>query len=147
MGCSLQPYTQGIAKRGIRSKRGGGVSFSRRYETFGTTARQAGSGRPSIVTSSVEAIIETQMETDDEITATQLQALLTSKGYSLSLRTIQRSRSRQGWMFRGSAYCQLIRDSIKEKRLVWARENLTAALTDGFTDVVWTDEASVQLES
>ena len=109
--------------------------------------RQTGSGRLSIVTSRVESIIETQMETDDDTMATQLQALLASKGYSLSLPTIQRSRSRQGCTFRGSAYCQLLRDANKEKRLVWARENLTAALTNGFTDIVWTDEASVQLES
>ena len=27
------------------------------------------------------------------------------------------------------------------------QENLAAALTDGFTDVIWTDEMSVQLES
>ena len=136
-----------LLKEGIEVSVVGVWKFLRRYETFGTTARQAGSGRASIVTSSVEAIIETQMETDDETTATQLQALLASKGFSLSLPTIQRSRSRQGWTFRGSAYCQLIRDANKEKRLVWARENLTAALTNGFTDVLWTDEASVQLES
>ena len=87
------------------------------------------------------------MEKDDETTATQLQALLTSEGYSLSISTIQRSRSRLGWTFRRSAYCQLIREANKEKRLAWARENLTAALMDGFTNVVWTDETSVQMES
>ena len=84
---------------------------------------------------------------DNETTVTQLQVLLTSKGYSLSLSTIQRSGSRQGWTFRGSAYYQPIRHANKEKRLAWARENLTASLTDGFTDVVWTEEASIQLES
>ena len=145
---ALYSHTQGIVKRWNRISVVGVWKFLQCYETFRTTAQQAGSGRLSIVTSSVEAIIETQMQTDDETTATQLQALLASKGYSLSLPTIQRSRSRQGWTFRGSAYCQLIRDANKEKRLVWARENLTAALTNGFTDVVlWTDEASVQLES
>ena len=95
----------------------------------------------------VEATIESQMEDDDETTASQLQTLLSSKGCSLSLSTIQRSRSRMGWTFRGSAYCQLIRDVNKEKRLVWAQENLTAALTNDFKDVIWTDETSVQLES
>jgi hypothetical protein len=52
-----------------------------------------------------------------------------------------------GWTFRGNAYWQLIRESNKEKRLVWVQENLAAALTDSFTDVIWTDETSVQLES
>ena len=119
----------------------------RRYEQHGTIQRLPGSGRRSIVTPSTEATIESRMEDDDETTASQLQTLLVSKGRLLSLFTIQRSRVRMGWTFRGSAYCQLTRNANKEKRLVWAQENLTAALHDGFTDVVWTDEASVQLES
>ena len=122
--------------------------FIQRYEQFGSIERRPGSGRTSIVSPGVEATIEGQMENDDETTASQLQTLLlTRKGCSLSLSTIKRSRSRMGWTFRGSAYCQLIREGNKEKRLVWAQENLTAALTDGFTDVIWTDETSVQLES
>ena len=60
---------------------------------------------------------------------------------------IKRARSRIGWTFRGSAYCQLIRDANKEKKLIWAWENLTAAVTDGFKNVIWTDETSIQLES
>ena len=74
-----------LLKEGIEVSVVGVWKFLRRYETFSTTARQAGSGRPSIVMLSVKAIIETQMETDGETTVTQLKALLTSKGYSLSL--------------------------------------------------------------
>ena len=40
------------------------------------------------------------MREDDETTACQLHALLNSKGYSLSLRTILQSRSLLGWTFR-----------------------------------------------
>ena len=119
----------------------------KRYEQHGTIQRLPGSGRCSIVTPRIEATIELQMEDDDETTASQLQTLLVSKGCSVSLATIKRSRSRMGWTFRGSAYCQLIRDANKEKRLAWAQENLTAAVEDGFTDVIWTDKASIQLES
>ena len=80
------------------------------------------------------------MEDDDETTVSQLHTHLASRGCSLSLSTIQRSCTKMGWTFRGSAYCQLTRDVSKEKRLIWAQENLTAALEDGFTDVLWTDE-------
>ena len=118
-----------------------------RYKKFGTTVRRLGSGPASIVTPRVEATIEAEMEDDDETTATQLQAMLMRRGCSLSLATVKRSRSRMGCTFRGSAYCQLIRVINKEKRLVWAQENLAAALTDGFTDVIWIEETSVQLES
>ena len=51
------------------------------------------------------------------------------------------------WTFRGSAYCQLIRDSNKEKLLEWAKENLDTALNNCFTGIIWTDECSIQLET
>ena len=56
---------------------------------------------------------------------------------------ILRGQKTLGWSFRGAAYCQLIRDIKKMKRLEWAREHLE----DDFEDVVWTDETSIQLET
>ena len=43
--------------------------------------------------------------------------------------------------------CQLIRVENRWKRFQWAIENLYEVLTDGFDDVIWTDETTVQLES
>ena len=83
------------------------------------------------------------MQHDDETTAMQLHRLLTDHGYSISLRTILRCRTSLGWTFRGSAYCQMIRDVNKEKRLAWAREHLG----DLFDDVIFTDETSIQMET
>ena len=61
------------------------------------------------------------MKQDDETTAYQLHAILVSKGYTLSLRSVLRCRTSLGWTFRGSAYCQLIREVNKKKRLEWAK--------------------------
>ena len=83
------------------------------------------------------------MENDDETTATQLQAKLADHGVYVSLTTILRNRRLLGWVYRGSAYCQLIRSVNKEKRLEWARNHLN----DNFDDVIWSDETSVQLEA
>ena len=83
------------------------------------------------------------MREDDETTATQLQAKLADHGMYVSLVTILRNRRLLGWIYRGSAYCQLIRSVNKEKRLEWARNHLH----DNFNDVIWTDETSVQLEA
>ena len=47
------------------------------------------------------------------------------------------------WTFRGSSYCQLIRQANKIKRLDWAKINLN----DKFENIVWTDEATIQLET
>ena len=83
------------------------------------------------------------MRSDDETTAYQLHRMLTEKGYSISLRTILRCRTALGWTFRGSAYCQLIRDANKKKRFEWAQQHLGQS----FDDVIWTDEATIQMES
>ena len=48
-----------------------------------------------------------------------------------------------GWTFRGNLFCQLICNENKKKRLELAIENLGK----DFSDVVWTDECSVQLSS
>ena len=121
--------------------------FLQRYKDSRTIDRQAVSGRTTHVTAEIKTTIESRMEKDDETTAVQLHTLLLLEGHTLSLSTIQRARSHLGWTFWGSTYCLLIREQNKEKRLQWAQENIDSALSDEFTDVVWTDEASVQLES
>ena len=46
----------------------------------------------------------------------------------------------------GSAYCQLIRANNKEKRVSWAEQYLEEA-EDGFEDVIWSDESTIQIET
>ena len=109
----------------------------------GTLARRPGSGRKNVITDEVQQIVEEQMRHDNETTASQLHVHLTSLGYTLKLRTILCCRMSLGWTFRGSAYCQLIRDVNKQKRLNLARDHRS----NSFADVIFTDECSVQLES
>ena len=87
------------------------------------------------------------MQEDDETTATQLHNLLTSNGISISLSTIIHCRSMLGWTFRVSKYCQLIRRQNKIRRFIWSCNNYEEAVRNGFADVFWTDETTVQLES
>ena len=72
-----------------------------------------------------------------------LHTLLNNRGYPLSLRTILRCQTSLGCTFRGSSYCQLIRNVNKDKRLEWAKESIGK----DFSDVVWTDECSIQLST
>ena len=83
------------------------------------------------------------MRYDDETTASQLHELLVSNGINISLRTVVRSREQLGWTFRGSAYCQLIWDVNKEKRLEWE----SSSIGDSFHNVIFSDEASIQIET
>ena len=117
--------------------------FLKRYAETHSIARKPGSGRLSKLTAEIKALVEQQMQLDDETTAHQLHRLLQARGYKISLRTVLRCRRSLGWTFRGSAYCQLIHDVNKQKRLDWAKANLM----DDFEDILWTDECSVQMES
>ena len=141
-----------IAKRlkqeGLSGSRRGIDKFLKRFLETGSIARQPGQGRPSKITSEIKDIVEAQMRLDDETTAIQLHQLLISRGYNISKRTVLRCRTSLGWTFRGSAYCQLIREANKVKRLNFAQKYIEEATSaTGFEDVVWTDECSVQLET
>ena len=115
----------------------------KRYLETGSIAMQQGSGRPTMRTAALLQTIEDIMQADDEATAVQIRSYLLQQSQRLlSLSTILHVRRELGWTYRGSAYCQLIRQANKEKRLEWAR----AHLHDNFEDVLWTDESSVQLE-
>lgn len=116
--------------------------FLKRFMERGTIARKPGSGLVLKLSSSVLQIIEDAMQEDDETTATQLQAKLASQGVYVSLSTILRNRRQLGWIYRGSAYCQLIRNENKQKRLEWAHTNIH----NSFDDVIWSDESSIQLD-
>ena len=121
-----------------------GVSkFVKHFQETGSIARKPGTGRLSKITLDVKELVEEQMQRDDETTATQLHSFLLSKGINISLRTILRCRKSLGWTFRGSSYCQLIREVNKKKRLDWVLQHQH----DNFEDVIWTDESSIQLEN
>ena len=132
-----------LEEEGIIASRRGVLKFLKRYLSTGTIGRRPGSGGKTKITEEVKKIVDEQMDLDDETTATQLHVLLVSLGYNLSLRTILRCRTTLGWTYRGSAYCQLIRDANKIKRLEWAR----TYKDDDFANVVFTDESSIQQES
>ena len=136
-----------LKDEGIKISRVAVHVFLIRYRETGSLTRRKGSSPPRKVSPEIKEIVEQKMQEDDETTASQLQKLLTDRGFpTISCKTILRCRTELGWTFRGSAYCQLIRDVNKAKRLEWARQNLHEAET-GFQDVVWTDESSIQMET
>ena len=131
-----------LQEEGMQCSRVGVYKFIKRYKS-GSILRRPGSGQPSRITAEVKAIVDQRMAEDDETTAVQLHSLLISKGYILSLHTVLRCRPQLGWTFRGSAYCQIVRDANKVKHLNYAQANRDY----NFNDVIFTDECSVQLET
>ena len=101
-------------------------------------------GRPKLLTPRKMTVIEENMQRDDETTGKELAVKVFQRtGVRLSQRSVYRGRRELGWSYRGAAYCQLIREVNKQKRLQWAEQHVE----DLFTDVIWTDETSVQLET
>ena len=132
-----------LRKEGIRTTRNGVYNFIKRYELTGSIGRRPGSGRRSKISEEIKRIVDEMMEEDDETSAYQIRQKLCAMGYNLSLRTILRCRKSLGWNYRGSAYCQMIRDVNKVKRLEWAKKHEN----DDFEDVIWTDESTIQMET
>ena len=141
----LKPYTiaKELQKEGIRVSRFGVHKFLIMYAETGSTTRRPGSGRLSIITSCVKQMVEEQMQQDDETTAYQLHRMLVEKGIQTSLHTVLRCRTTLGWTFRGSAYCQMIREENNVKRLQYVRQYKD----DNFDNVIWTNESTIQMES
>ena len=135
-----------LMKEGMVTSRSGICKLIRRYKETGSIGRRPGSGRSSNITAEMKQIVDEQMRKDDETSAFQLYALLLSRGHYLSIRTILRCRTTLGWTFRGTAYCQLIREPISSNGSNGRRHIATRA-EHGFLDVVWSDECTVQLET
>ena len=82
------------------------------------------------------------MREDDELTATQLHSRLAAKEIYVSITTILQNRKTLGWIYRGSPYCQLIRNMNNQKLLEWA----WADLHESFETIIWSDDSTIQLD-
>lgn len=142
-GLSIGGTVKALNEEGISSSKAGVWRFLKKYKESGEICRKEGSGRKRKVTEVMDAIIDEELEKDDERTGSELQKILEEKGHTISTTTALRSRRRLGWTCRGAAYCQLIREGNKAKRLEWAKR----CIGDTFENVIYTDECSVQLET
>ena len=100
--------TKLLKQEGPRASRVAVYKFLRKYQATSTIRLREGSGRPSKITRGIWRLVNERMEKDDETTATQLHQMLIEHGTLVLLQTILRYRSALGWMFCGSAYCQLM---------------------------------------
>lgn len=89
------------------------------------------------------ATIEERMKQNDETSATQLRKMLGQRDFKISMRSVKRARKTLGWTFHSSRHCQFIRNTNKENRVQWAKDNLHSS----FDGAVWTDKSTFQLEN
>lgn len=90
--------------------------------------------------------IEGCMQENSELTAMELQARLTEElGISVSKATITKARRNLNWVYTGTAYCQMIREPNKIKRLAYCQQCLDTG--EQFDNVIFTDETKIQMQS
>ena len=137
-----------LRQEGLSGSRIGIHKFLKRFLETGLIAWQPGQGWPSKITCEIKEIVKAYMWLDDETTAIQLHQLLNSWGFNISKWAVLCCRTSLGWTFRGSAYCQLIRETNKVNCLTFAQNHVEEATSaTWFEDVMWTDKCWVQLET
>ena len=102
-------------------------------------------GRPSVLCSSALLAINNFMEQNDELTTRDLCQKLQDLNLGASMSSVGRARQKLGWTSRATRYCQMIRQPNKVKRVEFCQQLIETG--DTFDDVIFTDEAMVQLTS
>ena len=104
--------------------------------------------RTSLLSGCHYRFIYEKMTADNELTSRQLFSLFTTEypDIETSISTIKRAHLYLGWISKKTRYCALIREENKEKRLQWCKKRLKKNDLK-LSDVIFTDESSVQLES
>ena len=92
--------------------------------------------------------IDNCMAENKELTSRQLYQKLLEEfpGVKTSISSVKRARRELGWVCKRSRYCALITETNKEKRLKWCEERQQTNDLQ-FSDVIFTDECTIQLES
>lgn len=92
--------------------------------------------------------IDETMEQNTDMSSRQLHGKLLEKYPQLrvSVCTVKRARRALGWSSKRTRYCALISEINEERRMTWCLERIAEADME-FSDVIWTDESSIQLES
>ena len=84
-------------------------------------------------------LIDDTMYENSETSAEELRRKIRDEtGKDVSKSTVNKARRQLGWVYTGTAYCQLIRDANKIKRLEYSQRCLDTNET--FDDVIFTDE-------
>ena len=135
---------QSLKREGLLASLSSVTRIIKKLRITGSVANLPRSGRPSKLSVEAKAFIDEQMRKNDEMTSGQIQKKLAKHGIAVSSSTVRRSRKRQGWTLQRTAYCQLIRDANKIKRLEYAQRIVESG--DTFHNVIFSDECSVSLE-
>ena len=120
----------------------------RKYKRTGSVADEWKTKWPRKLQDEHFHSVDNAIAENDVLTSLQLYNMFEEKypEVSISISTINRVRRELGWVAKRTRYCAMIAERNKEKRVEWCQEQIRAGNLS-FTNVVWTDECTVQLES
>ena len=109
----------------------------KKLKLTGSVADVACSGRPLKLSEEARGFIDDQMKKDDEMTSGRIKKILGRRGVTVSSATVRRARKQLDWTLQRTAYCQLIQNVNKEKRLAFTQSVIENG--DTFENVIFSD--------
>lgn len=132
-----------LKEEGFKVSKSGVHYVIKKYEKHGTIHDLSRSGRPNSLSSSIHEKIDDMLKADNELTTANILNELCKQGITTTKSSVSKAIKRIGWTAKTTRYCQLIRQPNKQKRLDFCNHLLSTNET--FKDIIFTDEAMVQL--
>lgn len=144
-GKRLAQIIRELNKEAIYPNRSSIAAFLKKYKQTGSIERKHGGGAAKKLTQEILDYIDSVMNDNDETTLDQLKDLVQRRfDITISRCSIDRHRRQLGWTFKTAAYCQVVREANRVKRLEFAQQHPNLANTCG--DMIFTDETSCELQ-
>ena len=147
-GFSVIKIRQRLSEEGIQVSRKSLCFLLKKYNETSSVADLKRTPRRRLLTDERFRFIDETMEANPELTSRQLHGMVAEKfsDASVSISTVKRARKALGWSAKKTRYCALITEVNKEKRMTWCLDRIAEGDLQ-LSDVIWTDESSIQLES
>ena len=112
-----------------------------RYKETGQVDEITQTGRPSLLSSKTDTMIEKQLEKEPQIPSSKLATQLKRKRVDVSARTVRRRLNSLGLKYGAMLPKPLLNLEHCKKRMAWAEENVNR----DWSNVIFTDESSINI--
>ena len=113
--------------------------WMKRYEETGGVEELQACGRPSVISEKKEGIIDALVAKDPDATSPTIAAKLKRRNIVVSARTVRRKLNASGHVFGNTMSKPLLSEQHCQKRLKWAKTNMSR----DWEQVLFTDEATI----
>jgi transposase len=145
---TVKEIIERLAEEGVRTSRTAIYNLLSKFQKTSSIADIKRRPRSRRLNEEHHRFVDETMAQNTDLSSRQLYTVFKTAYPSIeaSLSTIKRARRDLGWTMKRTRYCQLISEVNKEKRMEWCLDRVILNDLD-LSDVIWTDECSVQLEA